>query len=62
MRIHGRHYRTIRLRPDTWSVEIIDQQLLPFRFETLALQSMEDAARAIHIMQARVCSMDKESR
>ena len=53
MRIHGRHYRAIRLRPDTWSVEIIDQTLLPFRFETRVLTSMEDAARAIHIMQVR---------
>jgi methylthioribose-1-phosphate isomerase len=53
MKIHGRHHRTIWLRPDTWSVEIIDQTLLPFRFETVTLQSVEDAARAILTMQVR---------
>jgi methylthioribose-1-phosphate isomerase len=53
MKINGRHHRTIRLRPDTWSVEIIDQTLLPFKFEMLALTNVEDAARAIHIMQVR---------
>ncbi len=53
MKINGRHHRTIRLRPDTWSVEIIDQTLLPFRFEMLALSSMEQAAHAIHVMQVR---------
>ena len=53
MKINGRHHRAIRLRPDTWSVEIIDQTLLPFRFETLALTNVEDAARAINIMQVR---------
>jgi len=53
MKINGRHLRTIRLRPDTWSVEIIDQTLLPFRFETLTLSSMEQAAHAISVMQVR---------
>ena len=53
MKINGRHLRTIRLRPDTWSVEIIDQTLLPHRFETIALTSLEDAARAILTMQVR---------
>ena len=53
MRINGRPYRTIRLRPDTWSVEVIDQTLLPFRFETLALTTLEDAGRAILTMQVR---------
>ncbi|MDZ4843008.1 MAG: S-methyl-5-thioribose-1-phosphate isomerase [Hyphomicrobium aestuarii] len=53
MKINGRHHRTIRLRPDTWSVEIIDQTLLPHRFELLALTSLEGAARAISTMQVR---------
>ncbi|MBX9925490.1 MAG: S-methyl-5-thioribose-1-phosphate isomerase [Hyphomicrobiaceae bacterium] len=53
MKINGRHYRTIRLRPDTWSVEIIDQTLLPHRFELLALTNVDDAARAISTMQVR---------
>ena len=47
MKIGGRHYRTIWLNPDGWSVEIIDQTRLPHRFETVTLRSCEDAARAI---------------
>ena len=55
MRVNGRHYRTI------WpaegeahgAVEIIDQTLLPHRFATLTLSSMDDAARAIKTMQVR---------
>lgn len=53
MKIHGQQYRTIRLRPDVWSVEVIDQTLLPHKFETVVLQSLEDAARAILTMQVR---------
>ena len=53
MKIHGRNYRTIGLRPDTWSVEVIDQTLLPFKFETVVLTSVTDAARAILTMQVR---------
>jgi methylthioribose-1-phosphate isomerase len=53
MKIHGQHHRTIRLRSDTWSVEVIDQTLLPHKFETVSLTSVEDAARAIHTMQVR---------
>ncbi len=53
MNIDGRHYRTIWLGPDGWSVEVIDQTKLPHRFETIALRSVEDAARAILTMQVR---------
>ena len=53
MKIGGQHYRTIWLNPDGWSVEIIDQTKLPHRFETVALRSCEDAARAILTMQVR---------
>ena len=53
MRINGRSFRTIKLRPDTWTVEVIDQTLLPFKFETVTLASPEDAARAILTMQVR---------
>ena len=53
MKINGRHYRTIWLAADGWSVEIIDQTKLPHVFETVALLSVEDAARAIKIMQVR---------
>lgn len=53
MKIGGRHYRTIWLSDDGWSVEVIDQTKLPHRFETVALKSCEDAARAILTMQVR---------
>ena len=53
MRIHGRPYRTIWLRDDGWSIEVIEQTLLPHRFETVALTSSEEAARAIRTMQVR---------
>ena len=53
MRIDGRAYRTIWLGDDGWSVEVIDQTLLPHRFATTRLTSSEDAARAIKTMQVR---------
>ena len=53
MKIGGRHYRTIWLNPDGWSVEIIDQTKLPHRLETVTLKTSEDAARAILTMQVR---------
>jgi methylthioribose-1-phosphate isomerase len=53
MKIDGKHFRTIKLKPDTWAVEIIDQTLLPHHFELLTLSSLEDVARAIHTMQVR---------
>lgn len=53
MKIGGHHWRTIWLRPDGRSVEIIDQTKLPHRFETVVLTTCEDAARAILTMQVR---------
>ena len=53
MKIHGRHYRTIWLADDGRSVQIIDQTKLPHSFETVTLRTVEDAARAIRIMQVR---------
>ncbi|HEY7646843.1 MAG TPA: s-methyl-5-thioribose-1-phosphate isomerase, partial [Hyphomicrobiales bacterium] len=53
MKINGRHYRTIWLASDGHSAEIIDQTRLPHAFETLRLSSLDDAARAIKIMQVR---------
>ena len=53
MEVDGRHYRTIWVNRDGWSVEIIDQTLFPHRFETATLRSVEDAARAIKEMQVR---------
>lgn len=53
MRIDGKPTRTIWLRPDGVSVEIIDQTRLPHRFETVALTTAAEAARAIKSMQVR---------
>jgi methylthioribose-1-phosphate isomerase len=52
MKIAGRHYRTIWPRADG-TVEVIDQSRLPFEFTTLALETLEDAARAIQGMVVR---------
>ncbi len=53
MKVDGVHYRSIWLADDGWSVEIIDQTLLPHRFEIARLTTVDDAATAISIMQVR---------
>jgi methylthioribose-1-phosphate isomerase len=52
MRIQSRHYRTIWPNADG-SVEAIDQTLLPHRFETRRLASLDDAVAAIATMVVR---------
>jgi len=53
MKVNGKPTRTIWLEPDGWSLGIIDQTLLPHRFATARLTSVEDAAHAIASMQVR---------
>lgn len=53
MRIDGRDYRTIWVDADGRRVHVIDQTLLPHRFETQILSDCEDAARAISGMTVR---------
>jgi methylthioribose-1-phosphate isomerase len=53
MKVDGKHTRTIWLQSDGVTVGTIDQTLLPHRFETIALRTLEDAARAIKTMQVR---------
>ena len=53
MKIDGKPYRTIWVAKDGWTVEIIDQTLLPHRFETLRLTTAGQAAHAIKSMQVR---------
>lgn len=53
MKVDGKDYRTIWLSDDTCSVEIIDQTKLPFVFETVRLETVDDAARAIKDMLVR---------
>jgi methylthioribose-1-phosphate isomerase len=53
MKVNGRHTRSIWLEPDGWSVGIVDQTLLPHRFATLRLTTLDQAAHAIRSMQLR---------
>ncbi|MEM7636559.1 MAG: S-methyl-5-thioribose-1-phosphate isomerase, partial [Pseudomonadota bacterium] len=53
MKVAGKSYRSIWLNDDGWRVDIIDQTRLPHEFEIVTLATVEDAARAIEIMQVR---------
>jgi S-methyl-5-thioribose-1-phosphate isomerase len=54
MNTEGRHYRTIWLKePEHLTVQIINQQALPFKFEILDLCTVEDVCRAIKDMYVR---------
>jgi methylthioribose-1-phosphate isomerase len=52
MKVDGKHTRSIWLE-DGGDVGIIDQTLLPFRFATVRLVTLDDAVRAIKTMQVR---------
>lgn len=53
LNINGRHYRTIWLAPDGWSVEIIDQTRLPHDLVIAPLPTLAQVAHAIKTMQVR---------
>src|SRR5262245_24285755 len=53
MKVDGKHTRTIWVEADGWSVGIIDQTVLPYRFTTVRLTTLADVARAIATMQVR---------
>jgi methylthioribose-1-phosphate isomerase len=53
MKIGEKHYRTIWLNEDGWSVNVIDQTKLPHVFEVMCLQTVADAAAAIADMVVR---------
>jgi methylthioribose-1-phosphate isomerase len=53
MKVDGKPTRTIWLEADGWSVGIIDQTVLPHRFATHRLTTLDDMARAIKAMQVR---------
>ena len=52
MKVDGRHTRTIWVEADQ-SIGTIDQTLLPHRYATIRLDTVEDAAGAIKTMQVR---------
>ncbi|MEN3385567.1 MAG: methylthioribose-phosphate isomerase [Hyphomicrobiales bacterium] len=53
MKVDGRHTRTIWLEADGTTVGAIDQTLLPHRYATIQLKTVQDAAHAIRSMQVR---------
>ncbi|MDR2071158.1 MAG: S-methyl-5-thioribose-1-phosphate isomerase [Treponema sp.] len=54
MNVKGRHFRTIWLKEsDPKTLRIINQQVLPHRFEILDLSTVEDVRRAIKDMYLR---------
>jgi len=53
MKIDGRAWRTIWLEEDGAAIGVIDQTLLPHRFGTLRLATLDDVAHAIRAMQVR---------
>ena len=53
MKVNGKHFRTIWLEPDGWSVGAIDQRRLPHEFVVARLTSCAEAAEAIRSMLVR---------
>jgi len=53
VKVNGQAYRSIWLAADGVGVEIIDQTKLPFRFEAVRLDTLEEAATAISRMLVR---------
>jgi methylthioribose-1-phosphate isomerase len=53
MKIGDKHWRSIWLEADGVSVAVIDQTRLPHAFETVRLETLADAARAIRTMIIR---------
>jgi methylthioribose-1-phosphate isomerase len=53
MKVDGKHFRTIWLEPDGWSVGAIDQRRLPHEFIVARLTSCAEAADAIRHMLVR---------
>ena len=53
MKVGGRHYRSIELAEDGWSVLVVDQTKLPFEFGQRRLATLAEAADAIRDMVVR---------
>ncbi len=53
MKVDGRHFRSIWLEPDGWSVGAIDQRRLPHEFVIARIESVDAAADAIRGMLVR---------
>ncbi|MBV9564904.1 MAG: S-methyl-5-thioribose-1-phosphate isomerase [Bradyrhizobium sp.] len=53
MKVDGKHFRSIWLEPDGWSVGAIDQRRLPHEFVVARLTNVGEAAAAIRAMLVR---------
>src|SRR4051794_41251500 len=53
MKVDGRHFRSIWLKQDGWSVGAIDQRHLPHEFVIAHLETADAAADAIRTMLVR---------
>jgi methylthioribose-1-phosphate isomerase len=53
MKVDGRHFRSIWLEPDGWSVGAIDQRRLPHEFVVARITSAGEAGEAIQTMLVR---------
>ncbi|MGY4311289.1 S-methyl-5-thioribose-1-phosphate isomerase [Bradyrhizobium sp. JR3.5] len=53
MKVDGRHFRSISLEPDGWSVGAIDQRRLPHEFIIAKITTAEEAGEAISSMLVR---------
>jgi methylthioribose-1-phosphate isomerase len=53
MKVDGKHFRSIWLEPDGWSVGAVDQTKLPHQFGVARIASCEQAADAIRSMLVR---------
>ena len=53
MKVDGRHFRTIWVEPDGWSIGAIDQRRLPHEFIVARMTEYEQAADAIRSMLVR---------
>ncbi|MGY4404359.1 S-methyl-5-thioribose-1-phosphate isomerase [Bradyrhizobium sp. USDA 3315] len=53
MKVDGRHFRSIWLEPDGWSVGAIDQRRLPHEFIVAKLTTADEAGEAIRSMLVR---------
>ena len=53
MKVDGRHFRSIWVEPDGWSVGAIDQRRLPHEFVVATIADCEQAADAIRSMLVR---------
>ncbi|HKU05919.1 MAG TPA: S-methyl-5-thioribose-1-phosphate isomerase, partial [Bradyrhizobium sp.] len=53
MKVNGKHFRSIWLEPDGFSVSAIDQRRLPHEFVVVGIANAEAAAEAIRTMLVR---------